>query len=73
MFLAHFVGKNQLPDLSVSGTLVGNGLNISFMPFIHNFEKWSNILLKTLQYEHRKIKERIKRVIKERVNIKVSV
>ena len=55
MFLAHFVGKNQLPDLSVSGTLVGNGLNISFKPFIRNFEKWSNVFLKTLQCEHRKI------------------
>ena len=33
MFLGHFVGKKQLTDLSVSGTFVRNGLNISFKPF----------------------------------------
>ena len=26
--LTHFASKNQLPGLSVSGTWVGNGLNI---------------------------------------------
>ena len=28
MFLKHFAGKNQLPGLSVSGTLVEDGLNL---------------------------------------------
>ena len=31
MFLKHFAGKNQLPGLSVSGTLIKNGLNCSFV------------------------------------------
>ena len=28
VFLKHFAGKNQLPGLSVSGTLVEDGLNL---------------------------------------------
>ena len=28
LFLKHFAGKNQLPGLSVSGTLVEDGLNL---------------------------------------------
>ena len=29
VFFKHFAGKNQLPGLSVSGTLVENGLKLS--------------------------------------------
>ena len=29
MFFKHFAGKNQLPGLYISGTLVENGLNIT--------------------------------------------
>ena len=47
-FLVLFVFKNQLRDLSVSGTFVGNGLNISFKPFIHNSEKMVKHTLKNL-------------------------
>ena len=28
VFLKHFAGKNQLPGLSISGTLVEDGLNL---------------------------------------------
>ena len=52
--LVHFASKNELLGFSVSETLVGNGLNISFNSFIHKFEKWRNIFLKILYFEHRK-------------------
>ena len=31
VFFKHFACKNQLPGLSVSGTLVKNGLNLRFL------------------------------------------
>ena len=49
VFLAHFVFKNQVPDLFVSRKFVGNGLNISFKPFIHNFEKRYLVVVLTPQ------------------------
>ena len=48
MFLKHFASKNQLPGLSVSGTLVENGLN----GMIDNFQKqliWDVSKLKSTQ------------------------
>ena len=44
MFFKHFASKDQLPGLSVSGTLVENGLNkFFFIPF-RDEEKNESIL-----------------------------